>query len=61
MMLRMLTLALSLTVAGAVLPALPVLAQDGPLRIELTDGVTEPMAIAIPPFHGDAEIGTASV
>lgn len=37
-------------------PALPALAQDGPLRIEITDGVIEPMAIAIPAFHGDAEL-----
>ena len=56
MMLRLLTFALSLTVAGLALPAAPALAQDGPLRIELTDGVTEPLAIALPPFHGDAGI-----
>ncbi|SNR38002.1 Tol-Pal system protein TolB [Paracoccus sediminis] len=54
-MFRKLTLTLSLVFAAA-LPALPVLAQDGPLRIEITDGVTEPMAIAIPAFHGDAEV-----
>nr|WP_242679558.1 Tol-Pal system beta propeller repeat protein TolB [Paracoccus nototheniae] len=32
------------------------MAQDTPLRIEITDGVIEPMSIAIPAFHGDAEI-----
>ena len=54
-MLRTLTVTLSMALAAA-LPALPVLAQDGPLKIEITDGVTEPMAIAIPPFHGDAAV-----
>lgn len=53
---RLATLALALSVAGALLPATALLAQDGPLRIELTDGVTEPMAVAIPAFHGDPEI-----
>lgn len=42
--------------AAALLPAGPLLAQEGPLRIEITDGVIEPMTIAIPAFHGDAEI-----
>lgn len=28
----------------------PVLAQDGPLHIEITEGVAEPLSIAIPPF-----------
>jgi TolB protein len=46
--------ALALSLAGAT--ALPTLAQDGPLRIEITDGVVEPMTIAIPAFHGDAEL-----
>lgn len=46
--------ALALSLAGAT--ALPALAQDGPLRIEITDGVVEPMTIAIPAFHGDAEL-----
>lgn len=45
-------LALSLSAATA----LPAMAQDGPLRIEITDGVVEPMSIAIPAFHGDAEL-----
>ncbi|SCY86494.1 Tol-Pal system beta propeller repeat protein TolB [Paracoccus tibetensis] len=46
--------ALALSLAGAT--ALPALAQEGPLRIEITDGVVEPMTIAIPAFHGDAEL-----
>ena len=51
-MLRSLTLAFSMALAAS----LPALAQDGPLKIEITDGVTEPMAIAIPAFHGDAAV-----
>ncbi|WP_111559660.1 Tol-Pal system beta propeller repeat protein TolB [Paracoccus sediminilitoris] len=31
-------------------------AQDAPLRIEITDGVIEPMTIAIPQFHGSTEL-----
>ena len=38
------------------LPALPAAAQDGPLRIEITDGVTEPMPVAIPTFLGDSPL-----
>ncbi|WP_304618125.1 Tol-Pal system beta propeller repeat protein TolB [Paracoccus sp. (in: a-proteobacteria)] len=44
----------AILVLGA--PALPAMAQSGPLRIEITDGVIEPMSIAIPAFHGDAEL-----
>ncbi|MBK4214795.1 Tol-Pal system protein TolB [Paracoccus caeni] len=56
-MLRTLTLTLSVALTSAfALPAQPALAQDGPLRIEITDGVSEAMAVAIPAFHGDAEI-----
>lgn len=54
-MFRNLTLALALTLTAAPLIARPALAQDGPLRIEITDGVVEPMAIAIPAFHGNSE------
>lgn len=54
-MFRRLMIAPALAVL-ALLPAVPALAQDGPLRIEITDGVIEPMSIAIPAFHGDAEI-----
>ena len=56
MMLRTLTVTMSMALAAVAVPALPALAQDGPLKIEITDGVTEPMAIAIPAFHGDAEV-----
>lgn len=51
-----LALALALGLTAAPLVALPALAQDGPLRIEITDGVVEPMSVAIPAFHGDTEI-----
>ncbi|MDO5647893.1 Tol-Pal system beta propeller repeat protein TolB [Paracoccus sp. (in: a-proteobacteria)] len=47
---------LALIPALALTPAWPAAAQDGPLRIEITDGVVEPMALAIPAFHGDADI-----
>lgn len=54
-MFRKLTLApltLGLALGFGTLTALPAIAQDGPLRIEITDGVTEPLAIAIPTFQG---------
>lgn len=54
-MFRRLILAPALALA-MLIPAAPLLAQGSPLRIEITDGVMEPMAIAIPAFHGDAEI-----
>lgn len=40
---------------AAVLPCLPALAQqrDGPLRIEITEGVIEPVPIAVPDFLTD--------
>lgn len=56
-MFRNLTLTLSLALVSTVaLPALPALAQDGPLRIEITDGVVEAMPIAIPAFFGDSDV-----
>ncbi|MFV0384366.1 Tol-Pal system beta propeller repeat protein TolB [Paracoccus sp. (in: a-proteobacteria)] len=55
-MLRHLTLALAIGLTAAPLAALPAFAQDGPLRIEITDGVVEPMSIAIPAFHGDSDL-----
>lgn len=55
-MLRTLTFALALGLTTAPFTALPALAQDGPLRIEITDGVVEPMPIAIPAFFGDDEV-----
>lgn len=54
-MFRTLTVALILGFGSTALTALPLAAQDGPLRIEITDGVVEPMAIAIADFHGDSE------
>lgn len=38
---------------GLVVMAAPVLAQNGPLRIEITDGVIEPMPYAVPDFVPD--------
>ena len=56
-MFRNLTLTASLALCAALTLPPPALAQDGgPLRIEITDGVVEPMSIAIPAFFGDAEI-----
>ncbi len=55
-MFRTLTIALTLGLTAAPFAAPPALAQDGPLRIEITDGVVEPMPIAIPPFFGDDEV-----
>ena len=46
-------MALGLTLA----PAAPLLAQDGPLRIEITEGVIEPLPFAIPTFQDES--GTA--
>ena len=47
--------ALALSLAGAT--ALPAFAQDGPLRIEITDGVVEPMPFAIARFHDEGGAG----
>lgn len=56
-MFHKLTLAPALAAILAIgAPALPAMAQGAPLRIEITDGVIEPMSIAIPAFHGDAEL-----
>ena len=55
-MFRRLTLTLTASLALAALTPALVAAQDaGPLRIEITDGVVEPMSIAIPAFFGDDE------
>ena len=42
--------ALGALAALALLAPLPALAQQGPLRIEITEGVIEPIPIAIPTF-----------
>lgn len=57
-MFRRLTLvsAFAIAAAAALMPATSASAQDSPLRIEITDGVIEPMSVAIPAFHGDAEV-----
>ncbi|MQQ09391.1 Tol-Pal system protein TolB [Epibacterium sp. SM1979] len=51
-------LAAVLVGAAALLPAPVALAQDGPLRIEITDGVIEPLPFAVPDFV--AETGAAA-
>ncbi len=56
-MFRTLTLTVSLALSAAlILPAAAGAQDGGPLRIEITDGVVEPMSVAIPAFFGDAEI-----
>ncbi|WP_417723578.1 Tol-Pal system beta propeller repeat protein TolB [Salipiger sp.] len=49
---------LAMLVALAALCAGPVAAQDGPLRIEITEGVVEPLPYAVPDFV--AETGDAA-
>ncbi|MEK0162550.1 Tol-Pal system beta propeller repeat protein TolB [Phaeobacter sp. JH20_36] len=46
------TLVMGATLLGAAVmaPVLPAQAQDGPLRIEITDGVIEPLPYAVPGF-----------
>ncbi len=55
-MLRKFLLTSVMALAGFGLAA-PVLAQDGPLRIEITDGVIEPMPFAIARFHDEGGAG----
>lgn len=52
-----LSLILLIGSTGPALIAAPAHAQVEPLKIEITEGVAEPIAIAIPQFHGDSEIG----
>ncbi|WP_108816447.1 Tol-Pal system beta propeller repeat protein TolB [Loktanella sp. Alg231-35] len=47
MMKRILTLLMALLLAG------PVLAQSGPLRLTITDGVIEPITFAVPSFEAE--------
>jgi TolB protein len=49
-MTRLLAAAMALALSAALLPAPPAHAQSGPLRIEITEGVIEPLPIAIAPF-----------
>ncbi|EBA13323.1 Tol-Pal system beta propeller repeat protein TolB [Roseobacter sp. CCS2] len=48
MMKRLLTLLVALMLAG------PVLAQNGPLRLTITDGVIEPITFAVPSFEAES-------
>ena len=44
-----------LVLCGLLVPGTPASAQDGPLRIEITEGVIEPLPVAVPDFvAGDA-------
>jgi TolB protein len=43
---------------GLTLGALPALAQDGPLRIEITEGVIEPLPFAVPGFVAESTAST---
>lgn len=57
MMVRLLTLLLALCVAGLTGPA-PASAQDsGPLRLEITEGVIEPLPFAVADFVADTGAG----
>lgn len=47
MMTKLLTLLVALLLAG------PVMAQNGPLRITITDGVIEPITFAVPSFEAE--------
>lgn len=44
---------------GATLFSAPVMAQDGPLRIEITEGVIEPLPFAVPGFVPDTPEASA--
>ena len=55
-MLRFLVATTVMALSGLGLAA-PVMAQDGPLRIEITDGVVEPMPFAIAAFHDEGGAG----
>lgn len=53
---RRITALLAATVMGAALTtavALPAMAQNGPLRITITDGVIEPLPFAVPMFQAE--------
>ena len=45
--------------AGLAMPALPAVAQSGPLRIEITDGVIEPLPFAVPTFVAESSDAAA--
>ena len=42
-----------MSICLALMLAMPALAQQGPLRLTITDGVIEPLAFAIPTFHAE--------
>jgi TolB protein len=48
--------ALAVTAALCALPAAPALAQSGPLRIEITEGVIEPLPFAVPDFIAESPL-----
>jgi TolB protein len=48
---RFMTILLAAALAGSL--AAPVVAQDGPLRLTITDGVIEPLPFAVPSFEAE--------
>lgn len=48
---RLLTILLAAALSGPI--AAPVVAQDGPLRLTITDGVIEPLPFAVPSFEAE--------
>ncbi|MCK0120165.1 MAG: Tol-Pal system beta propeller repeat protein TolB [Yoonia sp.] len=48
---RLLTILLAAALSGGL--AAPVVAQDGPLRLTITDGVIEPLPFAVPAFEAE--------
>ncbi|MFD0978092.1 Tol-Pal system beta propeller repeat protein TolB [Tropicimonas aquimaris] len=57
MFLRSIAFVLALLSAGG-LPATPITAQSGPLRIEITEGVIEPLPFALPAFVAETPAAT---
>jgi len=58
-MIRLLCTLLAALVAGVPFLVQPALAQQGPLRIEITEGVIEPLPFAVPDFVPDNTAATA--
>ncbi|MFK7938603.1 MAG: Tol-Pal system beta propeller repeat protein TolB [Roseovarius sp.] len=57
MMVRVLTLLMALSVWGLAAPQLAQAQESGPLRIEITEGVIEPLPFAVPDFVADSGTG----
>ncbi len=57
MIVRVLTLLMALTIWALTTPLAVTAQETGPLRIEITDGVIEPLPFAVPDFVGDNSVG----